>query len=166
MNETYVECLVAHKKNTLFSVLKYLLYGLAILCAIVGFLGALPLFILAIVLGVAGYYVAPLADVEYEYLYLDKEISIDKVIAKQRRKRAMGVELSKVEIIAPSNSHALDSYRNRTHTDKDFSSGYEEAKTYTMVYLDKEQVVLIKFEPNAELLKAIKMVFPRKISEV
>lgn len=165
MNETYVECLVACKKNPVFSVLKYVLYGFAIACVLMAFLGVFALFLLAIVFAGAGYLVAPLADIEYEYLYLDKEISIDKVIAKQRRKRVMSIDLNKAEIFAPSKSHSLDSYRNRQHVEKNFSSGSEDAKTYTVVFSDKEQMQLVTIEPNEEMIRAIKMVFPRKVVE-
>ena len=165
MNETYVECLVARKKNPLTSIVKYVLYGIAIACLLMGLLGWFVLFILGIIFGLVAYFVTPMFDLEYEYLYLSKEISIDKVMAKEKRKHVMTIDLNKATTIAPSNSHSLDSYVNREHKERDFSSGEEQAKTYTMVYEDKDGIELIKFEPNEEMLAAIKTVFPRKIVE-
>lgn len=165
MNDTYVEQLVARKSNPAFSLLKYVVYGITIVCAIMGLLGWFVLFIAAIVLVLISYFALPLLDVEYEYLYLSKEISIDKVIAKQRRKHAITIDLNKVTVIAPSNSHELDSYRNRPHVDKDYSSKLPDAKTYIAAYEDGENLTLVTFEPNEEMLKAIKMVFPRKVVE-
>lgn len=166
MSESYVECMVARKTKPIESFVKYVLYGLtgfAILGAL--FTSILVFFIAAIALGVGSYFFSLYTDIEYEYLYLDKEITIDKVIAKQKRKRAISLDVNKAEVIAPTNSHELDSYRNRQHVDKDYSSGIDGAKTFTMVYSDKEQLMLIKFEPNSEMLSAIKTVFPRKVVE-
>jgi len=165
MNDIYVECLVSRKKNPIAPVLKYVVYGLAIACAAWAFLGWIVLFVPAIVLAGVGYYVLPMMDVEYEYLYLEKEISIDKVISKERRKHAETIDLNKAELIAPSNSHELDSYKARQHKDKDYSSAEENAKTYTICVDTSNGLELIKFEPNEEIIKAIKTVFPRKIKE-
>lgn len=165
MNETYVECLVACKKNSLASVFKFVLYGLAIACALWAFLGWVIMFIPAIAIALVAYYVMPGFDLEYEYLYLDKEVSIDKVTAKQRRKHVLTMDCNKVEKIAPLGSHELDQYNSREHVEKDFTSGMPDAKVYVFVYLDKEKINLIKLEPNQEMINAIKMVFPRKISE-
>ena len=165
MNETYVECLVERKKSALFSVVKYVLYGFAIACVLWAFLGAIAMFLVAIVFAGAAYIIVPTFDIEYEYLYLDREISIDKVTAKSRRKRVMNIDLNKMEMFAPSTSHEFDSYNNRQHVDKDFSSGREDVKTYTIAYADNEQFTLVKFEPSEELIKAVKTVFPRKVIE-
>lgn len=164
MNETYVECLIQCKTNPLLPILKYLLYGLAIVCFLmfsIHFIFLIPCVLFA---GLA-YFALPMLDLEYEYLYLDKEISIDKVMAKEKRKSAATIDLNKVEVIAPSNSHSLDSYKSRNHTVKDFSSREEGRKTYTIPYDDKGQLVLYTLEMNEEMLKAIKMVFPRKVVE-
>lgn len=165
MNDIYVECLVSRKKSPMASVLKYLLYGVAVACAAWGLLGWGIMLIPAIIFAVAAYFILPMMDIEYEYLYLEKEISIDKVISKERRKHVETIDLNKAEIIAPTNSHELDSYRSRPHTDKDYSSGEADAKSYTICTDGSNGPVLIKLELNEEMIKAIKTVFPRKIKE-
>ena len=48
----------------------------------------------------------------------------------------------------------------------DFGSGKEDAKVYTIVYgTGNEGTVLVNIEPNGEMLRAIKNVFPRKVYE-
>ena len=165
MNDTYVEQLVSRKSNPISGVLKFVIYGFAIACALMGLLGWFALFLIAIVLFLVAYFALPMLDVEYEYLYLSKEITVDKIIAKQRRKRAMVIDLNKAELIAPESSHELDSYKNRPHVDKDFSSKMPEAKSYVLAYEDGENLSLIKLDLNDEMLSAIRTVFPRKIKE-
>lgn len=165
MNETYVECLVNHKKSAVADIVKYALIAVTVVFILSAFLITPAFLLIGIVFGVVSYFIIPVFDYEYEYLYLDKEISIDKVIAKQKRKRVIEIDLNKAEIIAPSGSHSLDSYRNRQHIVKDFTSGMEGAKVFTIAYADNNQFVLANIEPNEEMIKAVKMVFPRKVME-
>jgi len=164
MNDTYVECLVAHKQNPLVPIAKYLLYALAVLCFLMSY-NNLIFFAGSVIFVLIAYLVIPRLDVEYEYLYLSKEISVDKIMSKEKRKHVMTIDLNKVEIMAVSKSHSLDSYKNRTHEEKNFASGNPDAKTYTLAYEEQGTLILITLEPNEELVGAIKSVFPRKVVE-
>ena len=165
MNDTYVEVMVKRKNSPLLGIGKVLLWGAAIAFLLIGFIGWTIMLVPGIIFGVVAYFVLPMLDVEYEYLYLDKEISIDKVMSKERRKHVMTVDLNKVDVIAPENSHEMDSYKARNVAVKDFSSRTDESKPYLFVYNDNDGLKLVKIEPNAEMLKAIKFVFPRKVVE-
>jgi hypothetical protein len=48
---------------------------------------------------------------------------------------------------------------------KDYSSGIEGEghKPYYLAYHDEKAEMLVKLEPNEEMLKAIKLVAPRKV---
>ena len=87
MSEGYVECLVARKSSVVMSFLKILLIMLTVVFVIIG-MRLLPGLLVAVATGIGAYFAYMNADIEYEYLYLDKEISIDKVMAKSRRKKA------------------------------------------------------------------------------
>ena len=94
--------------------------------------GFVYFFIGVLLFGVLDYFVFQWTDIEYEYLYLDKEITVDKIMAKTRRKRVAQIDVNKIEIIAPEKSHQLDSYRNRQVKAKDLSAGHDlpEQKLY------------------------------------
>ncbi|MBO5208893.1 MAG: hypothetical protein J6B68_06055 [Lachnospiraceae bacterium] len=161
VSETYVECLVAKKPNFGTRLLKTLLIMLTVCFVLIGMLFA-PGFLIAIVTGIGAYFAYMNADIEYEYLYLDKEITIDKVMAKSKRKKAATYDINHMDILAPVNSHRLDSYKNRNGKIADYSSGTVEQpdKRYMMV-LDGE--VRVIFEPNEEMIKAIQTIAPRKV---
>lgn len=163
MNETYVECLVQTKPNILLRLLKYLAIALTVAAALISLLtGGIIVFILAIACGVGAFFAHSYSDIEYEYLYVDREISIDKVIAKSRRKKVVKLETDKMEIFAPLNSHELDSYKNRQCTVKDFSSRIEkqpEAR-YALYYEGQKEYIL---EPSEEFVKALSNIAPRKV---
>ena len=163
MSESYVECMVARKTKPIESFVKYVLYGLtgfAILGAL--FTSILVFFIAAIALGVGSYFFSLYTDIEYEYLYLDKEIVVDKVLKKSKRKRVATYELEKIEIFAPIKSYHLDNYKNRQAKVVDISSGVENMpdKRYVFFYNGEQKVII---EPNEELVKIMKNVAPRKV---
>lgn len=164
MSETYVECLVKRKPSFVMQFLKILMIMLTVVFVLAGFIvmPGIPGLLVAAAAAVGAYFAYLNADIEYEYLYLDKEISIDKVMAKSRRKKAASFTLEQMEIFAPLNSHRLDSYRNRQMKTADYSSGIaaQPERRYMMVWNGDTKVIL---EPNAEMVKAIQNIAPRKV---
>jgi len=165
MNDTYVECMVPHKKSPIAGVFRYIMWVLAAVCAIGGVAVNSLLFAGAILFAVLAYFVSPSLDIEYEYLYVDKSVRIDKVMSKEKRKRVLDIDLNKMEIMAFAKSHDLDSYRSQNISYKEYASGEENANVFVIVYSDKEARYMVGIEPNEEMLKAIKNVFPRKVIE-
>ncbi|MDE7177457.1 MAG: hypothetical protein K2O59_06535 [Lachnospiraceae bacterium] len=161
MSETYVECLVARNGSPLLRFLKMLFIMLTVVFVVIGMV-FIPGLLVAIATGVAAYFSYMNADIEYEYLYLDRELSVDKVMAKSRRKKTGSYSLEKMEIFAPLNSHRLDSYRNRQLKTLDYSSGIaaQPEKRYMMIWNGDTKIIL---EPNAEMVKAIQAIAPRKV---
>ena len=161
MSETYVECLVARKPSVLLSFLKILLIMLTVVFVLIGAI-YIPGLVVAAITGVGAYFATMNANIEYEYLYLDREVSVDKVMAKSRRKKVNTFSVDKMEVLAPLNSHRLDSYRNRNAKTLDYSSGVaaQPERRYMMVC---EGDVKVIFEPNAEMVKAIQSIAPRKV---
>lgn len=165
MTETYVECLVARKTKPIMNFLKFFLISLTVVIGLGSLLFNLFFgFIIAIVLGVVAYYYSLNCDLEYEYLYVDKQISIDKVMAKTKRKAVAKYDVDKMEILAPLKSHELDKFNMREVKTSDFSSGIETQpeKRYAFYYDGKEKVII---EPSEEFIKAIYNVAPRKVAQ-
>lgn len=161
MNETYVECLVKRKTPAYMKFLKILSIMLTVCFIVLGMVFLVGL-LLAIIFGVAAYFIYLNADLEYEYLYVDKELTIDKVMAKSRRKRVGTFDLNKMEIVAPVKSWHLDNYKNRTDKVFDYSSGEERQpdKRFLFFYDGQKKII---FEPNEEMVKAMQFSAPRKV---
>ncbi len=160
--ETYVECMVKKKANGLMSALKVLLIGIAVITGLLGFMGLIVSLIIAVVAGVGAYFVSLNANLEYEYLYVDKQLTVDKIMARTRRKKVETFDLERMEILAPIKSWHLDDYKNRQLKVVDYSSGVEQQPDirYSMIYNGEKRVI---FEPNAEMVAAIKSIAPRKV---
>lgn len=156
MNDAYYEQLITRKptgKTMLFRILSYLPI---ILLIIVGFpfIGFLSL-MLAVLYGMIAYYfIFPRFNVEYEYNLLNHDLDIAAVYNKSNRKDKMSIDIQHAEIIAPKNSHRLDSY----HTNKtyDFSSGDANANTYAIIINLNQTLSTVLIDPDAEMLEHMK----------
>lgn len=161
MNETYVEWLVK-RKTPVYLVFLKILFIMMTVCFFLAGMIFMPAFLIAVLMGIAAYFITLNASLEYEYLYVDRELSVDKVMNQSRRKRIATFDIGKVEIMAPINSHQLDSYKNRNYKAVDYSSWEEKQPDVRYVfYYDGQQKVI--FEPNEEMIKAITNVAPRKV---
>ncbi|HKM33610.1 MAG TPA: DUF6106 family protein [Lachnospiraceae bacterium] len=162
MNESYVECLVKAETNTLKKLARLVLVMITVVFGILTFIGYILAFFIALAAGFGAYYLYLHTDLEYEYLYLDKELSIDKIMGKTKRKKVGTFEIERMEILAPIHSYHLDSYKNRTAKILNYSIGREEKpdKRFAMYYDGKTKIIL---SPNEQLLKAIRTIAPRKV---
>ena len=164
MSDAYVECLVKAKESVLGKIGRVVLTALMAICILAMFTPLMLFgFIGAILFGVGAYFVKMFTDLEYEYLYLDKELVVDKIMAKTRRKRVATYHLDRIEVLAPIKSYHLDNYRNRNVTkQKDYSIGEElqPDRRYLMFYEGGEKITL---SPSEEMIKLMKNVAPRKI---
>lgn len=165
MGDSYIECLVSRDKNMKHYILRIVMYVLCAVFVILGLLGMTPMLILGIVFLLVGLFVIPNPDIEYEYLLIGKDLSIDTIIAKEKRKHAASYDLNKLEIMCPVNSHELDSYRNKKTPVKDFSSGRENEKPYVIVYHDEKGDLLLYVQADPQFISAVKTVCPRKVVE-
>lgn len=161
MNNSYAELLVKKKNSGLGLFLKILLIILAAVFILVG-MGNIIILIIGIVLGVAAYFVHLNTDIEYEYIYLDKELTVDKIMAKTRRKKIAAYDIERMEMIAPVKSWHLDNFKNRTFVMKNFSSGRKETANscFAMIYDGKQKLIL---EATPDFVKVIQTVAPRKV---
>lgn len=162
MNESYVELLV--KRQTPMK--DKILFGFVVACTVVFaflyFATSNLLMLLGLVaFGVATYFAYMNTNLEYEYLYVDKELTVDKIMARSNRKKVTQISLERLEVFAPVNSWHVADYKNRlVGKVPDYSSGLADANPYLLVYNGQSGVII---EPNEELIKVLKNIAPRKV---
>lgn len=166
MDELYVEQIVKRKESpfagaikTAIVVVTIILFGLGI------FMMNALMMLLGFAAGFAGFYLLlPRLNVEYEYLYVSKELSVDTIYNKESRKKSGEWNLTNMELFVPVDSPRFEEYKNRISGNVlDFTSKEEGADKYVMIINDKKQTV-IYLEPNEELVKAVRSQFPRQTS--
>ena len=162
MNDSYKELLVKKERGIQGTIMRVVCVVPTVLLVLLAFTGNLIVFIAAVALCIFDYFVFQWTDIEFEYLYLDKEIMVDKVMAKRRRKRAAVIDVNKIEIMAPQNSEQLSYYKNRQVKTTDLSAGQDlpDQKLY-MVYYEGNQCFLLNLDED--FAKTVKSVAPRKV---
>ena len=105
MSDLYREILVKRATPAADRIKQGGLIGLTVVC-LAGSLLFMPLLPAGIVLAVVTFFLFPRFDLEYEYLYVNGDIDVDKIMSKQKRKHCASYSLENLEVMAPTGSHA------------------------------------------------------------
>jgi hypothetical protein len=106
----------------------------------------------------------PKLSVEYEYVFVDGQLDFDRIVGRSKRKTMLRIDFEQAEIMAPVNSHALDSYNHIQLEKKDFSSQAKDSKPYAIIASVDSKKMKILFEPSEKMLNMIKQKNPRKVT--
>lgn len=167
MNDLYTEASVKKKVTATDNLIKFGAIAGAALILLVGVWLLNGVVMLAgIVGGVLVFILLPRLSVVYEYIFCDGQLDFDKIMAGEKRKHIYRLDFDQVLLMAPANSHALDSYKNNPNARrKDFSSMEKDRKVYCIVQSEGDIQTLVYFEPNEKMVSYIKQKAPRKVSE-
>lgn len=160
MSDYYTEQLVKQKTTASTVLAKTVL--IAVTAASFGLVYLIPFAIIAPVIMILIDIVCfKRMDLEFEYLYVNGDLDIDKIMAKQKRKKVFETNVKNIEVLAPKGSIELQQYQNvKAH---DYSSGVAGRRLYELVTVEKGHTVKIVFEPNDIILEGMKMLAPRKV---
>ena len=161
-----LEVVVNRKSNTLIKLMRYAAILLAVcfclLALFVHFVWAVPAVLFA-----AGFYFAWLESVvDYEYVYVDKELRVAKIQQKQRRKDLATYDLSKMEMLAPQGSDQLDRLKGKDLKTIDYSSGDDDNRScrYELILEDGTRLILdMTGEYGTQILDILRTYYPRKV---
>ncbi len=160
MEDFYTEQLVKKKTEMRDIVVKTCLILLTVLSVFLIFVT--PFGILApVILAVVDVFVFRYLDVEFEYLYVNGSLDIDKIMHKERRRNVFSAEIEDMEVLAPSGSRELLAYQNVRP--EDFTSRMSGRDVYEMIFTAGGRKRRVIFEPNEKLLEGIRMRSPRKV---
>ena len=152
-SETYLEAMMPKERRQK----RNLMIAICIILPIVDLLvlhSALLLFFVVVIDAVM-IVLLPKKQTAYEYVFVDGQIDFDAIYGGEQRVNIQKIDLEKVDIVAPEQSHALDSYQQIPL--KDCSSGFDEDRHYIAVYRgDDGNSVRIRFTPDETLLNNMK----------
>jgi hypothetical protein len=162
MNHLYAETVVKRKDTAATIGLRILMIFGVLISLFMILLGQLFSF-LGIIIILLVFFFYPRLNVEYEYVFVDGQLDFDKIMGKAKRKTMLRIDFEQVEIMAPYNSHALDSYNNIQLEHKDFSSLSKDSKPYAIIVSKDNKKMKILFEPSEKMLAMIKQKSARKV---
>lgn len=158
MDQTYLEILVARERNMAAAVLK-IVSGIFAVFSLVMIPFSVFFILAAAACGALAYYCYLQEWVEYEYSYVSRELTVDKIMARSRRKTIENYMVDKIEIGAPEGSYHLDGYNRKKWDVRDYSSKNGK-KTFVFYYEGRRKVIL---EADEGLQQALRAAAPSKI---
>lgn len=160
MNDFYTEQLVKKRTTGASIVIKSVMLALTI----VSFLAMVLIpfgMILPVLLIAADIFVFRGQNLEFEYLYVNGDLDIDKIMGKAKRKRVFSASIGDLELLAPSDSD--EAKRMKVDKTLNFSSFVAGNNTYDLIVQQNGQKIKVIFEPNDTILNGYKMLAPRKV---
>lgn len=162
MNQQYAEAGVKRKDTAATTGLRLLMILGIFIGLFLIILGQLFSY-LGIVIIILVFIFYPRLSVEYEYVFVDGQLDFDKISGKSKRKTMLRIDFDQVEIMAPNNSPAMDSYNHMQLEKRDFSSLNKDSKPYAIIASDGSKKMKILFEPSEKMLTMIKQKNGRKV---
>ncbi|MCR5655285.1 MAG: hypothetical protein K6G07_06570 [Lachnospiraceae bacterium] len=158
--DNYIEYMVKKPSKKITKLIRVILIACGGFLFMVGIMSIFPITLLGLLFFLAAYFVSLYSYVEYEYLYLDKELTVDKIMNQTKRKNACVYKLEKLVACAPLGHSTLAGYEYLKAAD--YSSGLSTGNPYKLVFEgenNKKECIII--DTNEELVKSFKMCAPR-----
>ena len=134
MEESYIEWLVK-RKDPIYAlpvkIIMVLVCAFSVLLALQTVIGV----VIMTAAGIGTYFIFLNLSVEYEYLFAEGGLRIDRILGKARRKKAFDCEKDDVQLIAPVD---------------------------VLMYQKGADTMKVLIEPNEKMLAAMRRTFPRK----
>ena len=160
--EQYMEHMVKKQTTMGDKAIRIICILLVVLLAGGGFLIPLLWFAAIIFFVIYRYLIYPMTDLEFEYLYVDRTLTVDKIMAKEKRKTIATYELDRMELLVPANSYRLAEYRDKDMKTVGFWSldTSDDHVPYAMIYEGGLKVLL---DLPKDFVKIIQNNAPRKV---
>jgi len=160
MNEFYTEHLIKQKPTAKTMAMKALYIVLCVLAVLAMFVIPFGYIITVIVIFVVATFFKRL-NLEFEYLFINGDLDIDKIMGQERRKRVFSTNVKEIEIMAPISYAELKPYENLKKLD--CSSATDNKNVFGLVASYKGEKLFVIFEPNETIINGMKYLAPRKV---
>ncbi len=109
------------------------------------------------------YYIISSRSLEFEYSVTNGDITIDKIINRRRRKRVLSADAHDIEEIGKFRPDLL---QRKSGYARFFTSEYDDGRDswYFCAHHPQKGNVLVVFDPEEKVLKAIKPFLPRQVA--
>ena len=165
MGDMYAEYMTAKPRNGIMPILKIIMMVFGVIIVLLSFIfGDLiikgVLFLAGILLAVAGYFVGLREYVEFEYLCVEKELSVDQILNHERRKKIANYLLGEAAVIAPKGSAKLDEYKDLSVTD--YSSELNDGEVFDIILDGASGKKCVRINTDEKMRDALRKSAPSK----
>lgn len=163
MHEMYKEIQISRQPSGKDQMIVMILGVLTVLFAAFGLVFNIIGLIPAIIFGFFTWLRKGYLHLEYEYIYTDGQISVDRILDAKRRKRLATYSPEKLLCLAPKGSVALGNYP-RDIKFADYTSGDENISYYIAIYQTDNGQLAVWLELPVEVVSDMRRLNPRVVS--
>lgn len=102
-------------------------------------------------------------DAEYEYIFVDRYMDVDRIMARSSRKRLGTYDFGKMEIMAYPGHEKLSTYERMQCRTYNYASGYNPDKEYVVFINNNNEMVRLILEPDDRIIEALCKIDRRKV---
>ena len=159
----YVEHIVKRKDPGFWKILRVISAALLALSFLFMMVSPAGILLLAAAGGLF-FYVSRNASLEYEYLYIEGDLSVDAIMNRSARKRVVDISKDDLILVAPFRSDsALSELRSGQVKLQDLSGDGPENLKYAVLYRQNNERLCIYIEMTDALLREMRYYSPSKI---
>ncbi|MDO5409260.1 MAG: hypothetical protein Q4F21_02270 [Lachnospiraceae bacterium] len=167
MESQYYEHLVQCRPQPLMKLVKVI--------SMVGFIFSLLMAPGALIAGIAGclamgatfWFSNREVGKEYEYVYIDGDISFDEIYNKSRRKTKLKTSWEETRLVCRADSPELNGYRQKNAKVQNFASRDKanESRVYALLTEKQGTYMIVYFEPAEDMLEMMWRKSPSKVKK-
>ncbi len=168
MNDVFNEQLIARQPNKKDFLKKVgIIIAGVVLILVAMMIEAITAFILPIIIiiGFLVFHFNRRLNLEFEYIFTNGDLDVDKILYKTKRKHVLSVNVKDFITMVPLSNKEYEHEVSRYTKFYDFSSGTINENTYGVIYEHGKERIKLIIEPNEQLFKAIKAYIPRVIKK-
>ncbi len=165
MQSQYVEYSFERDIKVGEKIFRNCLLTLTIIFALLSFI-VIFMFPIAMFFGTLTYYYNKSLKSEYEYILVDNELMVDKIIANQKRKKVKMLDLNYLDYMSNDEKVIMDKYKGKPMKIIRFSSKSNKDEEYALIIKRGELYNCYIIQCNEELLSALKSKHMRQMNLV
>jgi hypothetical protein len=161
--DNFYEQLAATNKTSAYKLLNVCVYFFGALAVFT--MGAIPIFILSLLIAGGCFFGKKKLFVEYEYAFTNGGVDIDKIVEMKKRKRVMNFQIKEVELLAPEDSYYVKDF---SYTPSEIVNCYPKTtdkEIYVAMITGGNKKVKLRFTPDEEFLNLCFKYNPRAIKK-
>lgn len=162
--DNFYEQLIAAKASVAYKISNAAFYVLLVLAGL-SLATNLILAALYVLLAVGIFFFKKNLYIEYEYIFTNGEIDIDKIIEMKKRKRVFSFSVKSVELLAPEDSYYVKDFANKPSKVISVYPKDNKEKVFVAMITGGSERVQLRFVPSEEMLNMCYKYNPRAVKK-
>lgn len=161
--DNFYEQLITTYKTTAYKIVNASFYVFGFLALIT--LSSIPIFLVCAAIAAAAFFGKKQLYVEYEYVFTNGEIDVDKIVEMKKRIRVASFNIKNIELLAPENSQSVKDFANKPAKTLDLYPKTTDKTMYVAMVTGGNERIQARFVPDEEFINLCYKYNPRAVKK-